>query len=181
LNLTWGFLSSLTDGSSPLTDRPFEDLCRAHIRAFQKGAEKYAAETQLSKRVDQWQTRLAPLLEEEERRPVFDIHMYGNAVIETMERIIHQRKTMDYDDCDDDNNSDPKSSQSLDFREITQGCPSFEVCRMFLAALSLNNSGNLRFVNNNDKEGSNLRMELLNSNLEQPMETYIAPSAKENF
>lgn len=134
----------------------------------------------MSKRVDHWQTKLAPLLEEEERRPVFDIHMYGNAVIETMERTIHQRKVRN-DDEDNNKNADLKSSQSLDFREITQGCPSFEVCRMFLAALSLNNSGNIRFVNKNDSDEGYLSLELLNSNWEQPMETYIAPSAKETL
>ena len=62
----------------------FEELCRAHLRAFARGAEKYAAETQLSRRVGDWQSRLSPLLEEEEKRPEFDIHLYGDRIMQTV-------------------------------------------------------------------------------------------------
>eukprot|EP00978_Attheya_sp_CCMP212_P037512 scaffold177553_cov49-Attheya_sp.AAC.1 len=58
------------DGDSINYDaQTFEALCRAHIKAFARGAEKYASETNLTRRVGKWQSRLCPILEEEEKRP----------------------------------------------------------------------------------------------------------------
>lgn len=70
-------------------------MCRAHIQAFAKGAEQYAFETNLSQRVAHWQQRLAPQLEEEEKRQVFDIHLYGAKVIHTMEDALKGMKLSD--------------------------------------------------------------------------------------
>ena len=65
--------------------KTFEELCRAHIRSFAKGAQAYAAETKLSKRVGDWHNRLVPILEEEENRPAFDIHAYTRRVVNAIE------------------------------------------------------------------------------------------------
>jgi condensin-2 complex subunit H2 len=59
----------------------FEDLCRAHLKEFAKGAERFAVESQLSKRVSNWQAKLENILCEEETRPEFDIQVYGNHII----------------------------------------------------------------------------------------------------
>lgn len=69
----------------------------------------------------------------------------------------------------------------VDFRDVTSDSPSYEVCRMFLATLSLHNSGNLRFVQQQKQQAADLnsfQMELLRSDIERPMETYLAPSVE---
>ena len=150
-------------------ERTFEELCRAHIEKFAKGAEKYAAETKLSLRVGKWQDRLEPILQEEEQRPAFDIHGYSRDVIDAMVKEI-RRASIEKGD-----------TQVVDFREIVGDCPSHEVCRKFLACLSLTNSGNVAPISNGSPDCSSLQLELLNSQIERPMETYLAPSVAEEL
>jgi condensin-2 complex subunit H2 len=139
-------------------------LCRAHIKAFAKGAEKYATETNLTKRVGDWQSRLAPILEEEEERPEFNIHSYGERVIEIMEEEIESS----------DNSKDPKKTNVVSFSKITRGCKTYEICRLFLASLNLSSTGNVAFTS---ESIDSLEMKLLSSQVDRPMETYMAPSA----
>jgi condensin-2 complex subunit H2 len=141
-------------------------LCRAHIAAFAKGAEKYAMESKLSSRVGQWQVKLLPLLEEEERRPAFDIHLYGETVIHKMEQQINKSNAS--------NDFTVKPSKTVAFHDISQDCPPFDVCRLFLAALSLSNSKNVKFTS--ESTLNSLQLELLSSDMARPMETYFAPS-----
>jgi condensin-2 complex subunit H2 len=151
-----------TDSKAP----SFEELCRAHIAAFAKGAEKYAMESKLSTCVGKWQVTLLPLLEEEERRPAFDIHWYGETVIHKMERQITSMSAPN--DCT------IKHNKTVAFRDISHDCQPFDVCRLFLAALSLSNSQNVKFTS--DSTLNSLQLELLSSDMERPMETYFAPS-----
>jgi len=106
---------------------------------------------------------------------VFDIHAYGNAVIESMEQHIdiQQRRSSPEDAL-------KAGPRIVDFRDVTSDCPSYEVCRMFLATLSLHNSGNLRFVQQKQQAAdlNSFQMELLRSDIERPMETYLAPSVE---
>jgi condensin-2 complex subunit H2 len=165
-------------GYSPDATNPgaaaFEELCRAHIRSFAKGAEKYATETNLTKRVGQWQSRLAPILDEEERRPEFDIYKYGARVISGVQNELSKR-----------NNeiklssSVAKPSNAINFHAITRNCEQYEVCRLFLASLSLSNSGNVIFTAETGKvmTPDSLQIQLLESNVDRPMETFLAPSA----
>ena len=83
---------SRVDGESNLGPKTFEELCRAHIEAFAKGAQEYALSSQLTDRVNQWQERLAPILEEEERRAEFDIHAYASRIIELAQQEIIRNK-----------------------------------------------------------------------------------------
>ena len=63
--------------SDPLNETKYEEkfemLCRQHLQSFNQAAERYAAETQLSKRVGYWNKRLMPVLEAEENRQEFNI------------------------------------------------------------------------------------------------------------
>ena len=61
--------------------KTFEELCREHLKEFARGAERFAVETHLSKRVENWQTKLEVVLAEEEERPEFDIQLYGNRIM----------------------------------------------------------------------------------------------------
>lgn len=123
-------------------------------------------ESKLSARVGQWQVKLLPLLEEEEQRPAFDIHLYGETVIDKMEKQISKLNAS--------NDSTAKPNKTVSFRDISQGCQPFDVCRLFLAALSLSNSQNVKFTS--ESTLNSLQLELLSSDMERPMDTYFAPS-----
>ena len=156
-----------SDDETDSTTPTFEELCRAHISAFTRGAEKYAMETKLNARVGKWQVKLLPLLEEEERRPAFDIHLYGKTVIHEMEKQINKYSCSLSE-------STLKTIKTVPFQDISRDCQPFDVCRMFLAALSLSNSENIKFTS--DSTLNSLHLELLSNDMERPMENYFAPS-----
>eukprot|EP00536_Pseudo-nitzschia_multiseries_P013881 jgi/Psemu1/298576/fgenesh1_pm.628_\ len=152
----------------------FEELCRAHIQAFAKSAEKFALTTKLTERISYWQAHLAPILEEEERKASFDIHQYSEMLlkssIETAQE--NKRKSMDRNHEVPEKESPHKNCNSVEFRSVAQGCSQSDICRLFLASLSLANSGNLQI-----EEGTlDYRFEVLSSKVDRPMETYRAPS-----
>lgn len=163
------------DDSSQQT---FEDLCRAHLKKFAKSAEMYAKETQLTKRVGAWQTGLAPLLEEQEERPAFDIHDVGRDILDTMESTLtNVRKRT----STGEKKVDKSSSQNnrVGFSAIfAKDCEDYEVCRVFLSTLMLCNCGNIAIHNGGDGErlARDLQVELLDAMFHPPMETYLAPS-----
>jgi len=92
----------------------YEDLVRRHVAEYMECAQKYAQITELSRRVCEWEEKIIPRLEEEERHGPFDINTYGSGVIDGL---------------------DP--SHTMKFKELVQGKPTFEICRMFLASLML--------------------------------------------
>jgi chromatin segregation and condensation protein Rec8/ScpA/Scc1 (kleisin family) len=113
------------------------------------------------------------LLLEEEQRPEFDIHAYGRNVINSMEQEIRRHNPKSIDDKQD------ASENIVDFRQVTRHCHQYEVCRMFLASLSLSNSGNVELTAENDDKCTSLQLALVRHDIERPMETYLAPSAVE--
>jgi len=102
----------------------YEDLCREHVDAYLKSAQAFLSSSLLSRRVIEWQDRLAPILEEEETHKPFDIHAYGRDILQAVD----ERKN---------------EEQVVDFATAVRGAPRYEVCRMFLATLQLANAGNL--------------------------------------
>jgi condensin-2 complex subunit H2 len=122
--------------------------------------------SELSDRVSKWQERLAPILEEEERRAEFDIHKYSEKILkESAQQGLGRLKRKS-------DGSSGASTSKVDFESIAQNCSQSDVCRLFLASLSLANSGNLKV-----EEGApTYRFDLISSNVERPMETYRAPS-----
>lgn len=176
------------DGDSPNYDaETFEALCRAHIKAFAKGAEKYASETQLTRRVGEWQSRLLPILESEEERPEFDIHRYGDRILTRVKNEIDSKKFLSKREIRDSERCGKGSSQTpsiADFRAVTKNCEKFEVCRLFLASLMLSNSGNVLL--SHDGSGAavatpgSLQIQLLDGGSKtRAMEGFLAPSAAE--
>jgi hypothetical protein len=60
----------------------------------------------------------------------------------------------------------------VNFDIVAKDCTQSDVCRLFLASLTLANSGNIQIK----EETSNYLFELVSSSVERPMETYRAPS-----
>ena len=159
------------DGDGNNYGKSFEELCREHIQAFAKGAEQYALNTKLTDRVQQWQSKLAPILEEEEARASFDIHLYSSHVIEAAQSTVQEakRKSLEH--------GQPQQETTLiPFSAVTQQCSRADVCRMFLASLSLANAGNL-VIDTATSSCGTYQFELKSSKVERPMETYLAPSS----
>jgi len=163
----------------------FEELCRAHLRKFAKSAEVYAAETQLTKRVGAWQEGLAPLLEEQEQRPEFDIHGCGRQVLQRVERNITVRKRTSTGEKKLESYSDQKQkNNAVAFSTIfSKDCEDYEVCRLFLSTLMLCNSGNVTMHKNNPngkgiESIESLDIELLDATFQAPMESFVAPSVE---
>ena len=156
----------------------FEELCRAHIKAFAKSAEKFALTTKLTERISNWQAHLAPILEEEERKATFDIHLYSDMFLESAieTRQENKRKSLDRSNENQQYQQQSelfnKNTNVVDFKSIADGCTQSDICRLFLASLSLANSGNLKI-----EEGAlSYQFEVISSKVDKPMETYRAPS-----
>jgi len=190
-----GFDDHNHDGNFPNSaqQQTFEELCRAHLRKFAKSAEIYAAETQLTKRVGAWQTSLAPLLEEQEKRPVFDIHSCGRQILQSVERNLSSsvrkrmstgEKKLESSSSSLSSNSSQKNKNAVGFSKIfPKDVENYEVCRLFLSTLMLCNCGNVTVhKNGGDGDGGiesldSLSIELLDSTFQPPMESFVAPSA----
>ena len=107
----------------------YEDLCRQHIENYLAGAEAYAVETSLSRRVEEWKSKLEPLLEDQEKRPQFDIHSYGESILGRFEK------------------ADRHEGDDMQFEElVTEEPTTFEICRIFAATLQLANNGNVDII-----------------------------------
>lgn len=73
--------------------KSYEDMCRTHIESYMRDAERFLTSNALTKRVLEWQTKLTPVLEEEEKHPSFDIHNYGRTLIHTIQTAPEEIKT----------------------------------------------------------------------------------------
>lgn len=63
----------------------FDDLLKAHISRMIAAAAAAQVQTELASRVGGWRSRIGPVLEEEDARPAFDIHVYGQRVLDAMQ------------------------------------------------------------------------------------------------
>lgn len=138
---------SFNNGDRPLT---YEEICRQHIESFMKGAEQYVRETDLTKQVNEWQTKLTPLLKEQDDRPPFDIQHYGREIIVHLKKehrtsisatVRENKRQKRVTDSDED-----EPAEIVPFDRLAGGKNSYEVCRMFLASLQLANNGNVELV-----------------------------------
>ena len=121
----------------------------------------------MTERVGKWQAKLAPILEDEERKASFDIHKYSEMLMENAKGSIQLGKRKA--------DLSVPSPNAVEFGAVTKGCSKSDVCRFFLASLSLANAGNLKI--DKDHQSGEYRFEVQSYTLERPnMETYRAPS-----
>ncbi|KAF4146822.1 Condensin II complex subunit CAP-H2 or CNDH2 C-terminal [Phytophthora infestans] len=140
--------AAIVDNSGgPLT---YEEICRQHLATFMSGTEKYVRETDLSKKVSDWQDKLSPLLKQQDTRPPFDIHLYGREIIGRLEEeqkksslAKHSKTTQRDKNKRTRLATDDEESETVPFETLVDGKSQFEVCRLFLASLQLANSGNV--------------------------------------
>lgn len=153
-------------------ERTFEELCRVHLREFAKGAEKYAMESQLSKRVDSWQSKVSIVLQEEEERPEFDIQSYSNRILSNAQRNIQNKeKSISDDICE------------IPFVTVTKDQEPYDVSRIFLASLMLCNSENIKFSGINVGQVTSpdqLCVKVLKANIASHVDDYFGNEIENN-
>ncbi|CAM9704806.1 unnamed protein product [Sphacelaria rigidula] len=154
-----------------------------------RGTERYAAETQLSRRVGAWQNKLEPLMRSQEKRQAFDIHVYGQSVLSRVAKALTptQRAKVQKAKKQGPNKVVKEAAKAsteeippVDFGVVVSGKQQFEVCRLFLASLQLANNGNVRLSHGQyaaEQDSTPLRLELLSLQDADNMTGTFAPSA----
>ncbi|CAI4225893.1 unnamed protein product [Auanema sp. JU1783] len=108
----------------PTSDMTTEEILNFYMNKYWTSAQE--ATSRLAARVQDWEERMVPLLEEEETRKEFDIHEYGSNALDL------------YSD----------TGETKTFSELVVGKKFFEVSRYFLASLMLANTYNLKIEDN---------------------------------
>lgn len=103
----------------PSSQPSLEDLCRAHLDSLLASIAESETQTELAARVSSWKQRTEHDLEEEDSRPPFDIHEYGEAVLDRLS-------------LDEDGND-------VSFTDVVKGQEKHDVARTFSALLQLVN------------------------------------------
>jgi len=186
------------DAAFVAAPRSYAELCSQHIASFMKGVDRYAHESQLSKRVGEWQDRLQPVLDEQNSRREFDIHEYGHEILSAVceEKVTVRRrnkaalkamaavsgKSLLLNDAKAASAAAvPQEDENrISFAAATQAKPTFEAARLFLAMLQLTNNGNVALHHPPECTvcgPSDLRVEVLTTAMAQErFDNYLAPS-----
>ncbi|XP_058480406.1 condensin-2 complex subunit H2 isoform X2 [Solea solea] len=98
-------------------DLSYEDLVRLRIEQLVVNCQGYTQETELSRRVKEWEDMIRPELAMQEERPIFDIHDYGDRIVAALGSV----------------------GSRQEFSSIVHGLDNFEACKYMLASLQLAN------------------------------------------
>lgn len=132
----------------------FENLVRHHVDEYFKMAQKFAKQTDLDKRVREWQDRLEPILDFITGRGSFDLHKSADTVIgrfgDKTGRVTH------------------KSVEKTKQWTFVTGGSKYEACTLFASMLQLANNGNIEIITDQTKAGTEayvnaLKLKLLTS------------------
>ncbi|XP_017224328.1 condensin-2 complex subunit H2 isoform X2 [Daucus carota subsp. sativus] len=120
----------------PTPDANLEDLCHKHLDSLVPNLKEIEEQNEMAVRVSTWKDRIEQSLEEQDALPPFDIHTYGEKLLEKLSVENEGEKTMS-------------------FTDVVKGQEKHDVARTFCAMLQLVNNGNidlLRVEDNGDKE-----------------------------
>ncbi|GBG63417.1 hypothetical protein CBR_g38039 [Chara braunii] len=122
----------------------YEDLCRAQIDEMLKSAAAAEVQSELAARVAEWKTKIEPALEVQDARPEFDIHAYGERLLDRLEVATATQGIA----ASQQKSNGKKSS----FSNLVSGFKKYDVSRSFAAMLQLVNNGNIKL----ELEGNSL-------------------------
>ncbi|KAF6173816.1 hypothetical protein GIB67_003817 [Kingdonia uniflora] len=100
-----------------------EELCRSHLDALLASIAENEKQSELASRVSTWKQRIESTLDEQDSRPPFDIHKYGERVLDKL--------------------SIEDSRSEMSFTDVVSGQEKHDVARIFSALLQLVNNGNV--------------------------------------
>lgn len=83
---------------------------------FMRGVEQFTRETKLVKRVNEWENRIVPILEEQDKHEEFDLHKNRDEIIDELK----EKKEID-----------------VPVAELASERQSYEVSRMFVSLLQM--------------------------------------------
>ncbi|XP_020782302.1 condensin-2 complex subunit H2 [Boleophthalmus pectinirostris] len=98
-------------------DLSYEQLVKLRVEQLVENSRGYTQETALSRRVKEWEDQIKPELALQEERPAFDIHDYGDRIVNAFDSVGQRRP----------------------FASIVSGLDNFEVCKFLVASLQLAN------------------------------------------
>lgn len=127
--------------------KSYEQVVRHHLDTLTHANDQSLRMTGIYKNVRKWQDALVPVLAEQAKHREFDFQLYG---LELLDHI-------DEKQCVDD------TATHWPFKELCEGLPRYEVCRLFLTSLFLTNQGNLDIEYANDEERYKFILHLLHS------------------
>ncbi|XP_077565928.1 condensin-2 complex subunit H2 [Stigmatopora nigra] len=106
------------DLTPPDAEEPdYEALVRLRLETMTKNCEEYRQTTSSTRRFQAWEEKIRSKLLEQEKRPTFDIHDYGDRVVSALGELGGRRS----------------------FASVVSGAEDFEACRFLLASLQLAN------------------------------------------
>ncbi|RDD46576.1 Condensin-2 complex subunit H2 [Trichoplax sp. H2] len=137
----------------------YEELVKEHLNVYAKVTRQYIEDSALRSRVNEWQDRIKPALENEEKHPPFDIHTYGQSVLDSLRE---------------------KNDDAVSFEDVVSQKEPYEICRLFAATLQLANNGNIEISHGgkNEKAPVNtMTVKMLSTRLpHEALMHYKAPS-----
>lgn len=116
----------------------YEALCQAHINKFLEAAAATLEQSDLAARVATWKENVDPSVAEQDAREVFDIHEYGDRVIDGLATAIESTLAI----TASDENTAPEELE-VGFEAVVAGQEKWQVARMFASMLQLINNGNV--------------------------------------
>ena len=128
----------------------YENLVRQHVMKYTSEAKNHYHVSELRTRVIEWENKITPVLEEEEKCAPFDVQHYSNKFMD---------KLSTYPD------------ETTNIKCIMSGETKGEVCRLFLTSLMLTNSGNIDLQGDSEDAKCTLLTTKLFSDL---LEGYVA-------
>ncbi|KAG9459460.1 hypothetical protein H6P81_003968 [Aristolochia fimbriata] len=118
----------------PCSQASLEDLCRSHLDALLANIAETEKQTELAARVLTWKQGIEQAMEEQDSHPPFDIHEYGERVLEKL-------------------SLDSDSSAVMSFTDVVLGQADYDVARTFSAVLQLVNNRKVD-VKRGDSDGA---------------------------
>ncbi|KAG6550947.1 hypothetical protein Mapa_007562 [Marchantia paleacea] len=107
----------------------FEELCRTHLDSMLRKLSEAHVRTGLAGRVTKWKNKIEATLVEQDSRPPFDIHEYGDRLLEELVTIAARK--------------DEEEEIQESFTYLVRGQEQDQVARSFSALLQLVNNGNV--------------------------------------
>lgn len=119
---------------------------RAHMERLMADAAAQQTQTELQTRVSSWRVRIDPILRQEEDRAAFDIHQYGERLLQRLETL--QLEGTEAEDGQAGGKVEGQKRKGgegdgvplWEFAEVVQGADHHEISRMFAAMLQLVNN-----------------------------------------
>lgn len=137
-----------------LGEPSYEEMVKEHVMKYTTEARNHFHVSELRSRVLEWENKINPILEEEEKSDVFDVCVYSNKLLDKLAS------------C---------PNETSHFRNLVSGEKKGEISRLFLTSLMLTNSGNIQI---SGETNDNTQCKMISRKLfSDVLKTYIAPEA----